>query len=327
MSETDKLVSFVIPNYNGRNFIKVCLDSIAQQTYKSFEAIVVDDASTDNSINYIKSEYKWIKMVGLSKNAGFCYAVNTGIQASNGDYIALVNNDVELDRDWLAYMVRAIQTSTDVFGISSKIINYYDRKIIDDAGDIYTREGLAFKRWHGLPDNKLNIENKEIFSPSGAASFFSKSALSKIGLWDEKFIAYLDDVDIGFRARLLGYKNYYEPNAVAYHMVSRSYGKNTVFMGSLVLRNNIAVIIKNMPSILILNFLPWLVVGHLKTAKYIFSIGGFKAIIQGYVMFIKMVPHLMRTRSYIKRKTIITARGLKKVILKNYDHKTGIYSQ
>ncbi|MGB9736311.1 MAG: glycosyltransferase family 2 protein [bacterium] len=325
MPHTNIPVSFVIPNYNGRDFINVCLNSIAKQTYKSFEVIVVDDASTDNSCDFIRSNYPWVRIIQLEHNAGFCHAVNTGIRASKGNYIALINNDVELDKDWLIHMVQTMQAYPDAFGISSKVLNYYDRKIIDDAGDIYTREGLAFKRWNNLPDEKFNHQTEEIFSPSGAASLFSVSALDKVGLWDEHFIAYLDDVDIGFRARLLGYKNYYEPKAIAYHMVSRSYSRNKVAMGALVLRNNTAVIIKDMPLPLIISFFPWLVIGHLKIVKFILSIGGLKALIKGYIMLIKMIPYLLQSRSVIKGKTVITVKALKKAILKGYNHRTGTY--
>jgi len=326
MSDTNPLVSFIIPNYNGAEFIGVCLDSIKLQTFTSYEVIVVDDASTDNSVNFITSTYNWVKIIRLSKNSGFCVAVNTGIKASSGEYVALINNDVELDKDWLTCMVHAIQRYNDAFGISSKVINYYDRRLIDDAGDIYTREGLAFKRWNKLPDNNFIAKDKEVFSPSGAASVFSKRVLNIVGLWDEHFIAYLDDVDIGFRARLMGYKNYYEPSAVAYHMVSKSYGKNTVFMGSLVLRNNMAVIIKNMPLSLIASFLPWLIIGHLKTVKYVFSFGGGKAVIKGYVMLCKMLPYLMHARLSIKQKATIPPDVLKRAIFKTYNQHTGEYT-
>lgn len=326
MSDSFTLASFIIPNYNGRNFINVCLDSIKQQTYKSFEVIVVDDASEDDSCYYIASQYPWVHLIQLERNTGFCHAVNTGIKASKGDYIALVNNDVELDKDWLIYMLQAMQTYPDAFGISSKVLNYYDRTIIDDAGDIYTREGRAFKRWNKLPDKKFKSKTEEIFSPSGAASLFSVLALNKVGFWDEHFIAYLDDVDIGFRARLLGYKSYYEPRAVAYHMVSRSYSKNTVLMGALVLRNNTAVIIKDMPLYLILRFFPWLIIGHMKIIKFILTIGGLKALIKGYIMLIKMIPYLLQSRSDVKEKNVITVKALKRAILKSYDHITGTYT-
>ena len=326
MFDTGPLTSFVIPNYNGKNFINICLNSIAQQTHKSFEVIVVDDASTDDSCSFVRSQYSWVHLIRLEHNTGFCHAVNTGIKASKGNYIALINNDVELDKDWLICMVQAMQAYPDAFGISSKVLNYYDRKTIDDAGDIYTREGRAFKRWNSLSDERFNHRTEEIFSPSGAASLFSVSALDKAGLWDEHFIAYLDDVDIGFRARLLGYKSYYEPKAVAYHMVSRSYGKNTVAMGALVLRNNTAVMIKDMPLPLIVGYFPWLIIGHLKIMKFILSIGGLKALIKGYIMLIKMMPYLLQARSVIKDKTVITVKTLKSAILKGYDHRTGMYT-
>ncbi len=325
MTETDVVVSVVIPNYNGKEFINVCLDSIARQTYRSFETIVVDDASLDDSCKFIGSHYPWVHLIRLERNAGFCHAVNTGIAGAQGDYIALINNDVELDSDWLTVMLAAAGALPDTFGISSKVLNFYERAMIDDAGDVYTREGRAFKRWNGLPDVWFNAEREEVFSPAGAASLISKAALNTVGYWDERFIAYLDDVDIGFRARLMGYKNYYEPRAVAYHMVSRTYGKKTVFMGALVLRNNLAVIIKNMPFPLMAALFPWLMIGHLKTLKYIFSTGGVRAVLQGYGMFLRMIPHLLTTRQSIKRKTAITVKALKRAIFKKYDYKTGKY--
>ncbi len=316
-------VSFVIPTYNGKSFIDTCIQSIKKQTYTNYEIIVIDDASSDESVDYLRSTWHDIHVIQLQKNSGFCHAVNTGITSSSGKYVALINNDIELDPDWLSSMVSALQSQKNAFSISSKILNFHERDKIDDAGDIYTREGRAFKRGYGQNSTHY-IDRGEVFSSSGAASLFNADILKNVGLFDESFTAYLDDVDIGFRARLMGYINYFEPNAIAYHMGSMSYKKRSVFMGSLVLKNNTAVVIKNMPCKLMVWFFPWLIMGHLKTVKYVFSISGFGGIMRGYGMLIKMLPNLLVSRIHIQNRRIVSTHSLKNMILKKYDHRKDI---
>ena len=315
-------VSFVIPTYNGRSFIDTCIQSIKEQTYTNYEIIVIDDASSDESVDYLRSTWHDIHVIQLQKNSGFCHAVNTGITSSSGKYVALINNDIELDPNWLESMIAAIQTQKNIFSISSKILNFHERDKIDDAGDIYTREGRAFKRGYGQHSTHY-MDRGEVFSSSGAASLFDADILKNVGLFDESFTAYLDDVDIGFRARLMGYKNYYEPNAIAYHMGSMSYRKKSIFMGSLILKNSMAVIVKNIPSSLFWRFFPWLITGHLKTVKYVFSISGFRGVFRGYGMFLKMLPAILIARKDIQRTRAVSTDALKNMMYRCYDQKTG----
>jgi GT2 family glycosyltransferase len=314
-------VSFIIPNYNGKEFIHVCIDSILKQSFNDYEIIVVDDHSTDGSAEYIKSRWHNVPILSLDENSGFCHAVNAGIKASHGNYIALINSDVELDPRWLEYMITAIESHNDAFSINSKILNFYNRTKIDDAGDVYTGEGRAFKRGYNQPAERYT-DAAEIFSASGAASLFKADILNELHGLDEGFVAYLDDVDLGFRARLLGYKNYFEPQAIAYHMVNMAYKKRSVFMASLILKNNMAVIAKDMPGPLIIKFFPWLILGHLRTVKYIFSVGGIKAVFKGYYMFLKAIPYLLVAHRETQKNRSITPYELKRIILKSYNNKT-----
>ncbi|MCL4467533.1 MAG: glycosyltransferase family 2 protein [Deltaproteobacteria bacterium] len=314
-------VSFIIPNYNGKEFIHVCIESVLRQSFKDFEVIVVDDHSTDGSAEYIKSKWHDINVIPLKRNAGFCHAVNAGIDYAHGKYIALINSDIELDSRWLEYMITAIERYRDAFSINAKILNFYDRNKMDDAGDVYTREGRAFKRGYNQPA-ELYTDAAEIFSASGAASLYKAKLLKQLNGLDEIFVAYLDDVDLGFRARLIGYKNYFEPQAIAYHKVNMSYKKRSILMGSLVLKNNMSVIVKDMPGSLIIKSFPWLILGHLKSVKYIYSVGGVRAILKGYYTFLKTVPYLFKERIKIQKIRSISTDDLNKIMLKFYNQRT-----
>ena len=315
------IVSIIIPNYNGKEFIHICLDSVLKQSFEDYEIIVVDDHSTDGSAEYIKLKWRNVHVIPLNRNYGFCHAVNTGIHYAHGKYIALINSDIELDSQWLEHITKAMERRSDAFSINAKILNFYDRNKIDDAGDVYAREGRAFKRGYDQPAERYT-EVAEIFSASGAASLFKANLLKELNGLDEEFVAYLDDVDLGLRARLIGYKNYFEPLAIAYHMVNRSYKKRSVLMGSLILKNNMSVIIKDMPAPLIKRFFPWLILGHLKSIKYIFSIGGIGAILKGYYNFLKAIPYLLKARIEIQESRSISPDDLRKIVLKSYNHRT-----
>ncbi|MGL5152600.1 MAG: glycosyltransferase family 2 protein [Clostridium sp.] len=240
-------VSVVIPNYNGEKYIKGCLDSLKRQSLQPEEIIIVDNASKDGSIELINREYsEGITLVSMSENHGFSVAVNEGIKRSSYEFVALLNNDTELDEFWLENLYNCIKSDEKIFSCCSKMMRYDNRDIIDDVGDEYTILGWATKRGDGKLGTTFN-KSEEVFSSCAGAAIYRRCVFDEIGFFDENFFAYLEDIDISYRARIYGYKNYYCNDAIVYHIGSATSGsRHNDFKVKLASRNNIYVIHKNM---------------------------------------------------------------------------------
>ena len=239
-------VTVVIPNYNGLKFMDPCFKALDLQLCRDFDILVVDNGSTDGSVEWLKEHE--IPSIFLEKNTGFSGAVNVGIKASKTPYVILLNNDTEPDCHYIGEMIKAIERSPEIFSVSSKMIQLYDHSKMDDAGDMYTLLGWAFQRGVGRPATGYNR----------SCSVFSACAGAAIGYFDEMHFAYLEDIDVGYRAKIYGYKNVYCPSAMVYHVGSGTSGSRyNSFKVRLAARNNIYLNYKNMPwPQLLLNALP-----------------------------------------------------------------------
>lgn len=250
-------VTVVIPNYNGKHFLEPCLSALKKQKYRAFEVLIVDNASTDGSVEWIKEHYPNVKLMVMKENLGFAGGVNAGIRAAETPYVLLLNNDTEVTPGFVGALLKAIESSSKVFSVSSKMIQFDDRKKLDDAGDLYSVAGWAFQRGVGHSSREYN-RCRKVFSACAGAAIYRKSVFEKIGYFDEIHFAYLEDIDIGYRARLAGYENLYCPKAVVYHVGSGTSGsKYNDFKVKLSSRNNFYLNYKNMPDWqLALNALP-----------------------------------------------------------------------
>ncbi len=266
-------VTIIIPNYNGKHFMEPCLNSLQKQTFQDFQILVVDNASTDGSIPYMKENYPEIELIEMDKNYGFSGAVNVGIKHAQTPYIILLNNDTIVDEHYVEEMVLAIEKSPRIFSVSSKMIQMYHPELIDSAGDLYTLLGWGICRGSGRPIRNYT-RSDEIFTACAGAAIYRTSIFHKIGFFDENHFAYLEDIDVGYRARIYGYINTYAPNALVYHVGSGTSGsKYNSFKVKLSARNNIYLNYKNMPLLqLIINILP-LLAGYLIKYAFFIKIG------------------------------------------------------
>ena len=267
-------VSVIIPNYNGMKFIETCLESLRKQTYTDFEIIVIDNCSEDDSDNFIEKNYEEVKLVRLDENYGFSVAVNKGITLSDAEFVLLLNNDTETDEYFVEELVKSIEKSDDIFSCSSKMVSFNDRNVMDDAGDLYAVCGWAFQRGVGQSVNNYTKE-RDVFSSCAGAAIYRREVFSKIGMFDKKHFAYLEDIDVSYRARINGYRNVFCPKAVVYHIGSATSGSRyNSFKVKLSARNNIYLVYKNTPVWqFVVNF-PFLLAGF--TMKYfIFKKMGF----------------------------------------------------
>ena len=273
-------VSVVTPNYNGLKFLNNYFETLLIQSRFIEEIIIIDNASTDGSIEIIEEFIRSanypidIKLIRNEENLGFAPAVNQGIRQAKCEYIYSVNNDVELEWNALDEIIKAMEESIALgenpFSVQSKMIQHYNRKLIDDAGDEYTILAWTKKVGDGQPIEKYS-EKREIFSSCAGAALYRKSVLEEIGLFDEEFFAYVEDIDLAYRSQIYGYRNFFCPNSIVYHYGSATSGSRyNEFKIVLAARNNVFLIYKNFPLIQkIINFI-FLFFGFL--IKYVFFV-------------------------------------------------------
>ena len=261
-------VSVVIPNFNGIAFLDSVLASLEGQTLSNFEVILVDNGSTDGSCSFVTANYPWVHLIELSENFGFCGAVNAGIRAAKAPYVLLLNNDTEVKEDFVEEMLAAIRRHKNAFSCGARMLQYHDRDRLDDVGNYYCALGWSFARGRGKDIHAYETEDK-IFSACAGAAIYRKKIIEKIGYFDEEHFAYLEDTDIGYRARIYGYENWYAPKAIVYHVGSGTSGSRyNQFKTRYSSRNNIYLIYKNMPLLQIILNLPFLAAGFL--IKFLF---------------------------------------------------------
>ncbi len=245
---TDPLFSIVIPNWNGKKFLKTCLDAIAQQTYSHVEVIIVDNASEDGSQAFIKESYPDVILVELSKNLGFTGACNAGIQIAQGEFVSLLNNDTEVHPHWVEACISGFDRHPEVGIVASKMLLFDRRDHIHTTGDFFTVSGKAGNRGVWERDAGQFDEEEYVFSACGGSSVYRKALLDEVGLLDDDFFFSLEDVDLAWRAQLAGWRCLYTPHAIVYHHLSATGGGVTAsyYDG----RNLIYVLIKNYPTVL-----------------------------------------------------------------------------
>lgn len=254
--------TIVIPNYNGIEYLERCLASIlADCAAHPARILVVDNGSEDGSAETAEA-MDGVEVIRMGKNTGFCGAVNAGIRASETPYIILLNNDLTIEYGFIRAMEEALDKDPKAFsaGAQMRMMKAPDR--MDNAGDYYCALGWAYDYGKGKKVSDRYTKPRRVFAACGGAAIYRKRILDEIGVFDERHFAYLEDVDIGYRARIYGYHNLYEPGALAYHAGSSVSGsKYNTFKVNLSSANSIYLIEKNMPPFQILLNLPFFLLG------------------------------------------------------------------
>lgn len=296
--------SIIIPNLNGEGWLKDCIDSCINQDFnEEYEIIIIDNGSTDKSIEIIKEcaqRFPKLTLIENKENTGFSYAVNQGIKLSKAEYAVLFNNDAFAQPDWMQQLVTVADSDEKIFSVGGLMIQHFNRDLADDAGDYVPLFGWTCKRGDGLSKDRYNKQER-IFSACGGAALYRKSILDKIGLFDENFFAYGEDVDIGWRANNRGYKNIYNPKAVCYHICSATTGgRYNTFKAVKSGQNTALLLYKNMPLLMLIVNLPFILIGFVPKYLAFVHNGYAKDLMTGTKNAFKMRPNIDKPKFKLK---------------------------
>lgn len=277
-----KKTTVVIPNWNGKEYLEPCLNSLLAQEGGEPCIIVVDNGSSDGSVSFIEEKYPSVRVIAFPENMGFCKAVNAGIRAAETEYVLLLNNDTKADSCLVRQLEKRIGQSEKIFSVAAKMVSMHNPDIVDDAGDYYCALGWAYAEGKGKRDSAVYNKPKKIFAACAGAAIYRKKIFEKVGLFDENHFAYLEDIDIGYRARIYGYENLFEPTALVYHAGSATSGsKYNEFKVNFSSRNSIYIVRKNMPLIQRIINLPFFMVGFFIKTLFFAKKGYGKIYIKG----------------------------------------------
>ena len=311
-------VTVVVPNWNGRRFLDLCLASLRDQSFRDFETIVVDNGSEDGSLGLVAETFPEVETISLGENRGFAAAVNAGIEASTTEFVALLNNDTEQDRCWLEALVRAANDHPESGLFASKLVDFHDRRVLDGAGDAMRLSGLPYRLGHGEVDRGQFDESGYVFGACAAAALYRKSLFEEVGLFDEDFVSYCEDGDLSFRAQLAGHRCFYVPDAVVYHMGSASTGgKRSPTATRLGTRNSLGLLIKNLPLSAVPHILPFFVLGQLARLVTAVLTGTLLAHLKGLAGAWRHLPLMRQKRAEIQKRKQLSDAEVRRLLRKS----------
>ena len=301
-------VDIIIPNFNGLRFFAVCLQSINLQTYTPFIVWTVDNGSTDGSAEWIRKNYPDVRVVCLPENRGFSAAVNAGIAQSNAPYIFLLNNDTELPPYCLSSLVEAAENLKEYDFFAPKMMSFHNRDVLDGAGDGFLRGGAGYRLGTMEKDSACYNRPGPVFGACGGAVLYRRSLFDRVGLLDEDFFAYLEDVDLNLRINRAGFQGYYVPEAVVYHIGSATTGSRiNEFTIRLSTRNSFLVLLKNYSFLIFFRFLPIIFIYQLTWVIFVLKKKHFIAYLQGIGQVFPLMTRMRRKHREIRKTDAMTA--------------------
>lgn len=314
----------VIPNWDGEDWLAECLDSLLAQSQKCV-IVVVENGSTDRSAEILASYGKKITVLPQDKNLGFAGGVNVGMRYAlkhGAEYIALFNNDAVADKLWLSSLVSTAEQHPRVGIVAAKIL-HMNGKTLDSTGDFYTIFGLPFPRGRGMTDKGQYDDQFEIFGASGGASLYRAAMLREIGLMDEDFFAYYEDVDISFRAQFADWQVRFEPTARVYHRISATSSRISGFSSYQTAKNFPILYLKNMPGWLFWKYLPRAVYWYVRMMAARVVKGGFWPFIKGWLKFLTLMPRKLVERREVQRQRIVSTQYIDSILYHGRPPKLG----
>lgn len=297
-------VTVLIVNYNGNGFLADCLTKLSEQTIQPEQILIIDNASTDHSVD-IAQYFENITVRVMHHNVGFAAGNNCGLALCTTEFVALLNPDAFPEPSWLENLVSAAKENPDYVSFGSCQLNFNEPQLVDGIGDIYHISGLVWRERHGEKQKCDDSTPKEIFSPCAAAALYRRNAVLDVGGFDEDYFCYVEDVDLGFRLRLAGYKAMYVPEAVVYHIGSATTGGQqsdfSLYHGH---RNLIWTYVKNMPGFLLWLLLPYHILLNIITIGWFTLRGKSRVILRAKWDAIKGLPSMWNKRKVIQSRRV-----------------------
>lgn len=310
------MVTVVIVNWNGAQFLDRCLSALQAQTVTPHEIILVDNASSDASLEIVR-RFPSVRLLAQNENVGFARGNNLAIEAASAEseWVALLNPDAFPEPHWLEALVAAAQANPGIDFFGSKLVTAADPAVLDGTGDVYHVSGLVWRMGHGAPVSSFPVQVREVFSPCAAAAMYRRSALLEVGGFDEDFFCYVEDVDLGFRLRLTGYRCLYAPQSVAHHVGSGTTGGQhsdfSVYYGH---RNLVWTFVKNMPGVLFWLLLPLHVALNLVTIIWFTLRGQGGVILRAKRDALLGLSRMWRKRKQIQKNRVASIRDIWRVL-------------
>ena len=314
----DVACSIVVSNWNGRADLERCLPCLAAQTFADHEVIVADNGSTDGSLELVREHFPGVRLLELGANLGFATANNRGFEAAGGHYIALLNNDTEPAPTWLAELVACLERHPEAASATSKMVLFEPAGAVDGAGDIVDWSFLPAPRGHGEPDEGQYEDEVEVFSASGGAALWRGDVLRQLGGFDEEFFIYYEDVDLGFRARQLGFTCWYAPRSVVRHRRGAATKGLSVFELFHPIKNRWFLIGKNVPASLLLRRLRAIAGGELVWWHRARASGHLGAVGSAYWTVLGSLPRILRQRRAIARSRTLDEAAIDRLLSRRW---------
>ncbi len=295
-------VAIVITNWNGRQHLETCLRSVFAQDFQDFAVFVVDNASTDDSVDMVQKRFPQVRLIQNEANLGLCAANNQGILATKAKFVAILNNDTELEPDWLGRLVQAIKVDTQIGMCACKMLLTDKRDMIESAGIVVDKAGIAWGLESGNTDCAGSTTPVPVFGACGGAALYRRSMLFDIGLFDEDFFVYLEDADVALRGQWAGWKSIYVPDAIVYHAHSATIKEGSPFKTRLLGRNKVWIICKNYPFPQLLWYSPLILGYELMAIGYNVAVGrGFNTL-KGRIEGLRQIPRILAKRQKFVRR-------------------------
>ena len=300
-------VSVVIPSRDGATprdgltYLELILETLAEQSFRDFDVTVVDNGSTDNSVEYLRERWPDVRVVELADNAGFATAINRGVHASRGRYVALLNNDLELSPDWLKLLVGELERDPGVGFVTGKIMRYDERDVIEQAGHDFFTSGHFEPVGLDQRDTGQYDERRPTTIVTAAAALYRREALEAAGDFDDDYFLYCEDGDVCLRMLLCGYSGLYVPEPKAFHVRGGTVGSQSDLPRFYLVRNGLITLLKDMPASILLRSLPKIALyqyGRLIAAR---KEGMARTTLRAYAAFVRAIPATLRKRPAVQR--------------------------
>jgi len=290
-------ISIVIPNWNGAAYLERCLQSLLLQDYPRREILVVDNGSTDSSVELIERIAPHAIVIRHERNEGFATAVNAGVRAAGGEWIAVLNNDTEAAPSWLAECACGIERHPEASFFACRILDMKTRSQVYSAGDCFLRTGIGYRRGQDQPDCAEYGTERETFSACACAALYRKSVLHELQGFDGRFFAYLEDVDLGLRLRAAGHRGFYLPSALIYHRGSATAGGEfSALSVRLRTRNAILLPLKSLPASILWRCAPMIAAAQLSWMARALAHARLLSYLRGLAGAVPLIPHALAER-------------------------------